>query len=179
MDNSNTAGQTIELGQLQSVHRSSRFKQIVIFVVGLGCLAISIFGFASWFYVTPGKSDPGIIIFVGLLFLAIALLCFWGLKRTREDEVCFYEKGLSFTTSEGTQVVRWDQVGSFFEHSFQRSVTYSVLTKEDEPVTFRSHLTGITQIGERLKTEAEKRDMPINLGFAGDYVNKMPSLFPK
>ena len=99
--------------------------------------------------------------------------------RRKNEELCLYENGLTYSNGEITQTVKWDEIHSVYEFAFRTVVTYSITTKDDQDLIFEGHFKNIKQIGERLKYEAEIRNLPIIWGVASDYRSNLLSVIPK
>jgi hypothetical protein len=182
-----------DLGKLQSIHQPSKAKQLLALLA-----AIISFGFATllgWAVyddlVRRGNPDRNLVLIFGGGMAAICgsfgILLVVALYRTRKQKLCLYENGLTYADGKTNQSVRWDQIDSVYERIFRTSVngipsarnfTYSILTKNDQILMF-VNLSRIQEIGQRLKDEANKRNLPTTDGYAGDYQNKFLSVFPK
>ena len=169
-----------DLGNLQSVHKSSKlFQFYMVFCAfvffGLAVLVIFIFSLSK-------ADDLQNIVAIGLVAMVLILIgiaMIWFAFRRKNEELCLYENGLTYSNGEITQTVKWDEIHSVYEFAFRTVVTYSITTKDDQDLIFEGHFKNIKQIGERLKYEAEIRNLPIIWGVASDYRSNLLSVIPK
>ena len=161
-------GKMNDLGRLQGVHGASKLRLAVLLFCAF--IFFSIFGFHLCYLLLSSsyKFDLNDTILVAILTLPPGIFFVWVFIRFFREKLSIYESGLCFFDGRMREIVKWDEIECVYEYIININgidhYHYSIRTKDYQELKFRPLLRNNEQIGERLKFEAEKRNVSVIWG---------------
>lgn len=167
------------LGSLEKTYKIKPQSKISAFVLcvlflGFGAVLIGLLFFNDdLFFDDSGESAVPLVLFVYSLTLLVGFMgvfLAYTLFRTRKDNLCLYENGLILIHKGKNHTAKWDEIESLGESAVQVIVnglpsavnySFSVTKFDGENFTVHSLFKEMEEIGERLKGEVFKRQMPV------------------